>query len=102
MSEIKMPEIKMPEINIPEIKMLLEKIIEVLKMRIINVFHVLVIAPMLAYIGYLAVNNKPISFGNGLIYLAVGMALFHSYKIVEQFMNYIPDPITPPKAISEN
>ena len=94
--EIKIPEIKMPEINIPEIKMpemsdiklLLEKIIEVLKMRIINVFHVLVVAPMLAYIGYLAINNKPISFGNGLIYLAIGMGLFHLSKIVDSFMNY--------------
>ena len=103
--EIKIPEIKMPEINIPEIKMpemsdiklLLEKIIEVLKMRIINVFHVLVVAPMLAYIGYLAINNKPISFGNGLIYLAIGMGLFHLSKIVDSFMNLTssaPVPLT--------
>ena len=105
MSEIKIPEIKIPEINIPEIKMpemsdiklLLEKIIEVLKMRIINVFHVLVVAPMLAYIGYLAINNKPISFGNGLIYLAIGMGLFHLSKIVDSFMNLTssaPVPLT--------
>ena len=76
-----------------EIKLLLEKIIEVLKMRIINVFHVLVVAPMLAYIGYLAVNNKPISFGNGLIYLAIGIGAFHLSKIVDSFMNYTPEPV---------
>ena len=52
----------------------------------INVFHVVFVAPMLAYIGYLAVN-KPITFGNGIIYLAVGMALYHFYKIVDLFMN---------------
>jgi hypothetical protein len=52
-----------------------------------NVFHVVFVAPMLAYIGYLAVNNKPITFGNSLIYLAVGMALYHLYIIVNQFMN---------------
>jgi hypothetical protein len=94
--EINIPEIKIPEINIPEmseIKLLLEKIIEVLKMRIINVFHVLVVAPMLAYIGYLAVNNKPISFGNGLIYLAIGIGAFHLSKIVDSFMNYTPEPV---------
>jgi hypothetical protein len=91
MSEIKiseMSEIKMSEIKMPEINMLLVKIMEVLKLRVINVFHVLVVAPMLAYIGYLAVNNKPISFGNGLIYLAIGMGLFHLSKIVVSFMNY--------------
>jgi hypothetical protein len=97
MSEINIPEIKMPEIKMPEmseINLLLQKIIEVLKMRIINVFHVLVVAPMLAYIGYLAVNNKPISFGNGLIYLAIGMGLFHLSRIVDSFMNYTPAPVT--------
>lgn len=100
MSEIKIPEINIPEIKMPEmsdIKLLLEKIIEVLKMRIINVFHVLVVAPMLAYIGYLAINNKPISFGNGLIYLAIGMGLFHLSKIVDSFMNLTssaPVPLT--------
>jgi hypothetical protein len=52
-----------------------------------NVFHVVFVAPMLAYIGYLAVNNKPITFGKSLIYLAVGMAVFHLYIIVNQFMN---------------
>jgi hypothetical protein len=52
-----------------------------------NVFHVVFVAPMLAYIGYLAVNNKPITFGNSLIYLAVGMALYHLSIIVNQFMN---------------
>ena len=52
-----------------------------------NVLHVVFVAPMLAYIGYLAVNNKPITFGKSLIYLAVGMAVFHLYIIVNQFMN---------------
>jgi len=70
-----------------EINLLLQKIIEILTMRIINVFHVIFVAPMLAYIGYLAVNNKPISFGNGLIYLAIGMGLFHLSKIVDSFMS---------------
>ena len=103
-SEIKMPEIKIPEINMPEIKIpeiniseikLLQKIIEVLTMRIINVFHVIFVAPVLAYIGYLAVSNKPISFGRGLIYLAIGMGLFHLYKIIDSFMNLTLAPATP-------
>jgi hypothetical protein len=72
----------------------------VLLTRMVNVFHVFFVAPMLAYIGYLAVNNKPISFGNSLIYLAVGMALFHFYKIVDLFMIEYVKILEEPKPIS--
>lgn len=76
--------------NVQKIEGTIEKInkiiVNVLIERKINVFHVVLVAPMIAYIGYLAINNKPITFGKSLLILAMLMALFHLHKILELFM----------------
>lgn len=62
-----------------------EQLINVLMERRINVLHVVIIAPMIGYIGYLAIMNKPIKFGMFLIILAILMAIYHAYKILDYF-----------------
>ena len=62
-----------------------EQLINVLMERRINVLHVVIIAPMIGYIGYLAIMNKPIKFGMFLIILAILMAIYHGYKILDYF-----------------
>ena len=54
-----------------------EKILHVFKARGINIFHFVVVAPTLIYIGYLAETKQPITFGDIIIAVAISMGLFH-------------------------
>jgi hypothetical protein len=76
--------------------MSIEKIKNVLMERYINVLHVVIIAPMIGYIGYLAFKNKPIKFGVYLIVLAIFMAIYHVSKILDFAKNIEITPSSTP------
>lgn len=52
----------------------------------INIFHIIVVAPLFAYLGYMGVQNQPIGklLAYILIALAVVVALYHSYRVWEK------------------
>ena len=54
-----------------------EKVWKVFLSRGINIFHFVFVAPILIYIGYLAVTKQPITFGETIITVAVLMGVFH-------------------------